>query len=149
MRLSGFHPRELSDTWTFALLGGVASIPFTTLSYIETGSEMSLSAVLVAGLLAGYLAQRTTGTSDGVGIRVGLVGGLPVVLVIADILAAASGLGGPTWFVVAGYLGMVGVVLLVATLGFGLSALVGKIGAKIGSRLAGSGGRQSPPSSSI
>ncbi|RDI69895.1 DUF5518 domain-containing protein [Halopelagius longus] len=136
---------EVSDTWKYALLGGLASIPFTTLGYLETGSELSLSPVLFGGLLAGYLAQRNTGTSSGVGFRAGLVGGLPVLLVLADVLAATSGLAGPTWFVAVGIALALGFVAVVAALVFGLSGLVGVIGGRIGGWLAGSGGRRHPP----
>jgi hypothetical protein len=128
------------DAWRYALVGGLASIPFTALSYLETGSELSLSPVLFGGLLAGYLARRRTGSLDGVGIRAGLVGGLPALAVLAEIVAASSALGGPAWFVVAGSLLTLGFVVTVAILAFGLSAVLGAVGARIGGWLARSSG---------
>lgn len=135
---------EPSDEWRYALVGGVVSLPFTALSYLETGSELSLTPVLFGGLLAGYLARRRTGSIDGVGIRAGLVGGLPALAMLAEVVAAASALAGPRWFVAAGSLLTLGAVITAATLAFGLSAALGAVGARIGGWLAGSNGRRRP-----
>lgn len=123
--------------WKYALLGGLASLPFTTLSYWQTGSELSFGAVLFGGLLAGYLCDRAGGESTGVGIRVGVIGGLPVLWVLFDILTATKGLSGPAWFVTSGTVLTIGVSLAFAVLGFGLAALIGEIGARVGGWLAG------------
>ena len=132
--------------WKYALIGGVASLPFTTLSYWQTGSELSLGAVVFGGILAGYLSKRAAGEISGVGTRVGIVGGLPVLWVVFDVLAATDGLAGPTWFVTSATLLTIGLSLVVAVVGFGLSALVGEVGARIGSWLAGT--RPDNPASS-
>lgn len=124
-------------TWKYALIGGLASLPFTTLSYWQTGSELSLGAVLFGGILAGYLANRAGSESSGVGARVGIVGGLPVLWVLFDVLAATSGLAGPAWFVTGATLLTIGFTIVVAVLGFGLAALIGEVGARIGGWLAG------------
>jgi len=144
MSRTGPLPLELSDTWTYALLGGLASVPFTVLGYAETGSELSLAPVFFGGILAGYLATRRTGTRAGVGARAGLVGGLPGLWLLSDLLAATSALGGPTWFVAAGIALAVGAAAAVALVVLGLSALCGAVGARIGGWLAGSGGRRRP-----
>lgn len=137
---------ESTATWKYALVGGVVSLPATTASYWQTGSEMSLASVLLGSLLAGYLAKRKTGTSAGVGVRAGLVGALPVLWVLSDVLGASTALSGPPWFVAAGTLLTILTLTAVGVLGFGLSALVGGVGGRVGGWLAGSNGsRGSPP----
>ena len=131
--------------WKYALIGGGASLPFTTLSYWQTGSELSLGAVLFGGILAGYLAKRADGEISGVGTRVGIVGGLPVFWVIFDVLAATEGLAGPTWFVTSATLIAIGFTIVVAVLGLGISALIGEVGTRIGSWVAGNQPDQSTP----
>jgi hypothetical protein len=134
----GPPPQHGTTPWKYALVGGLASLPFTTLSYWQTGSELSLGAVLFGGILAGYLAERADGEISGVGTRVGILGGLPVLWVIFDVLAATDGLAGPTWFVTSATLLTIGFSIVVAVAGFGISALVGEVGTRIGSWLAGS-----------
>ena len=142
----GPPPQHGTTPWKYALIGGLASLPFTTLSYWQTGSELSLGAVLFGGILAGYLARRAGGETSGVGTRVGIVGGLPVLWVVFDVLAATSGLAGPAWFVTSATLLTVGCTVVVAVVGFGLSALVGEVGTRIGSWVAGN--RPDKPTSS-
>ncbi|SNZ15246.1 hypothetical protein SAMN06269185_2432 [Natronoarchaeum philippinense] len=139
---------DLSDTWRFALLGGLASIPFTAYGYWQTGSEMSFAPVFFGAILAGFVAKRKTGTARGVGVRTGLVGGLPGLWVAADILSATSGLAGPSWFVASGFVLALGAALLVVLLSAGIAALVGKVGASVGGGLAGSTGPRRPPAAS-
>ena len=134
----GPPPPHGTTPWKYALIGGLASLPFTTLSYWQTGSELSLGAVLFGGILAGYLAKRADGEISGVGTRVGIVGGLPVFWVVFDVLAATGGLAGPAWFVTSATLLTVGFTIVIAVVGFGISALVGEVGTRIGSWLAGS-----------
>lgn len=114
-------------------MGGLVSISFTAASYLQTGSELSLSAVLVGGFLAGYLAERRTGQSAGVGVRAGFVGALPVLWMLVDILGMIRGLTNPPWFSAT----LVAVALGVTMLAFALGGLGGELGARIGSRAAG------------
>jgi len=138
-------PRHGTTPWKYALVGGLFALPFTTLGYWQTGSELSLGAVLFGGLLAGYLVKRAGDRSSGVGTRAGLVGGLPVLWVLFDVLAATTGLDGPAWFVTSATLLTVGFTIVVAVLGFGIAALVGEVGARVGGWLAGERpGRSSP-----
>jgi hypothetical protein len=133
---------QMSQQWQYALICGMLSLPFTALSYWQTGSELSLSPVFLGGVLAGYLMTRRTGTGRGVGARVGLVGGLPVLWVLFDILQAASALAGPSWFVAsATILTTVGTVVF----GFGLAALIGELGGKLGSWVASKRSGHSTP----
>jgi hypothetical protein len=112
------------------------SLPFTTMSYWQTGSELSLAPVALGGLVAGYLATRRTGESSGVGVQAGLIGGLPIGWMLFDILRATRGLTGPGWFVTGATIITIGFIVVLAVLGFGLSALLGGGGAKLGSWLA-------------
>jgi hypothetical protein len=146
---TGPPPQHGTTRWKYALVGGVLSLPFTTLSYWQTGSELSLGAVLFGGILAGYLVERAGGEHSGVGTRVGVVGGLPVLWVLFDVLAATSGLGGPAWFVTSATLLTIGFSIVVAVLGFGIAALVGELGVRVGSWLAGRlPGRSTPVANS-
>jgi hypothetical protein len=131
--------------WKYVLIGGLTALPFTALSYWQTGSELSLGAVLCGGILAGYLVTRAGGERSGVGIRVGLVGGLPVLWVLFDVLAATSALGGPTWFVTSATVLTIGYTIVVAILGFGMAALIGEAGTRVGYWLADKQpGKQNP-----
>jgi hypothetical protein len=140
----GPPPQSDSNRLTYALLGGLAALPFVALSYWQTGSEVSFGAVVFGGLLAGYLLERAGGDARGVGARAGLVGGLPLLWALADVLAATSALAGPAWFVAGATATTVVFVLGVAVLGFGLAALVGEVGGRIGGWLAGQRADGSP-----
>ncbi|WP_092935566.1 DUF5518 domain-containing protein [Natrinema hispanicum] len=119
--------------WKYALIGGLCSLPFTTFSYWQTGSELSLGAVFFGGILAGYLIGRVNGEISGVGVRVGIIGGLPVFWVVFDLLTTTFRLAGPVWFVASA----IGATIVFAVLGFGISALIGEVGVRVGRWLAG------------
>ncbi len=133
------------DTWRYGLLGGVLSLPLTLVGYWQSGSELSLSPVLLCGILAGYLAGRATGASHGVGYRVGAIGGLPGLLFLGDLPGAMAALDGPEWFVAVGT--AFGVVFACTALFVvvGFSALVGELGARIGGWLATRSDDRRPP----
>ncbi len=86
------------------------------------------------GLLAGYLAKRRTGSSDGVGVRTGLLGGLPMIWLLVDVLGAASALGGPSWFVAVGLVFTVGILTAITVVGFGLTTLAGAVSGRVGGK---------------
>lgn len=76
-----------SGAWRYTLLGGSVSVPITrgtrpephdfgrgqlpALSYWRTGSKLSLTPVLLSGVIAGYAAIRRTGGRADVGVRAG------------------------------------------------------------------------------
>jgi hypothetical protein len=140
------HVGSVSDTWTYALLGGLASFPFTVASYWQTGSALSLTPVLFGGLLAGCFATRKTGTGSGVGFRAGLISALPAVWMLFDFLGAMVGLSGPLWFRAVGTALTVSVVALFALFVFGFAGIIGEIGGRVGSWIAGFIGQHRPPS---
>ena len=145
MTRTGPLPDALSDTWRYALVGGLVALPLTALGYWQSGSELSLSPVLLGGLLAGYLARRDTGQTDvAAGVRAGLVGALPALWLVVDVAGAATALGGPTWFVAVGGGFAVTVAFAVVVVGFGLAALLGGLGGHVGGWLAGRTRRRPP-----
>lgn len=130
-------PQSIGDKWKYAIIGGLASIPFTTVSYWQSGSEVSLAPVFFGGLLAGYLAKRRLGEGCGVGAQAGLVGGLPVLWMLIDVLPFIVGLPNPAWFAVVSVVAAFGTAIL----GFGLTALFGEVGGRVGGWLSARGGR--------
>lgn len=132
-----FSTRQIPQPWTYGLIGGILSLPFTAVSYWQTGSELSLAPVVIVGLVAGYLATLRTGESNGVGLRAGVIGGLPIIWMLIDILLGTSELAGPSWFVTGATLLTILFLIALGVAGFGLSTLVGGFGAKIGSWIAG------------
>ena len=74
-QVSGF----VAETWQYALVGGVVSIPLSLglYWYSGMGSDFSLNMIVVGGLLAGYLAKRNSVDAKPAGLRAGLIGALP------------------------------------------------------------------------
>jgi hypothetical protein len=137
--------QNVTQKWKYGFIGGVIALPFTAFSYWQTGSELSLAPVLFGGGLAGYLARRKINEGRGIGFRAGLVGGLPVIWILFDILSHTSALAGPPWFVMSATLLTIGFSVVIAVVGFGLAALIGEAGARVGSWVAGKRPDQSTP----
>lgn len=97
--IDSLHDRP-GATWTCALVGGVASLPLTLGLYWSSGAgnEFSLNAVVLGGLLAGYLATGRGADATVAGGRAGLIGGLPAVWVLAGDVVPALAASGPAWF---------------------------------------------------
>lgn len=124
---------SIPDGWRVPLLVGGASLPFTIASYQQSGSTMSLSAVVLAGLVAGFW----TGGADRVGVQTGFVGGLAVIRVLAEAATILPALTGPWWFIA-----VVAVGSIVFTgLGLAFSMALGALGARVGGWLARRAGR--------
>jgi hypothetical protein len=140
---SSFH---VSEGWTYAFIGGVASIPLTIGLYWLSGmgSEFSLNMVFFGGILAGYLASVPSPETDytSVGFRAGVIGGLPGLWLLVDLVEAAIVWSSPLWFRIVA-VPMLAIVF--TTLLLGLSGLVGLLGGKVGGWLATKTGRQTTP----
>lgn len=97
--IDSLHDR-LGATWTYALVGGVASAPLTLGLYWSAGAgnEFSLNAVFLGGLLAGALAESTPADASSAGVRAGLIGSLGVLPGVAWSLSGALGASGREWF---------------------------------------------------
>lgn len=140
-------PPQVTATWKYSLIGGGASLPFTIGLYWLSGmgSEFSLNMMFFGGLLAGYLASAASTETDGssVGFRAGVVGGLPGLWLVVDLLEAAIAWSSPLWFRV--------VAVWMLTVGFttvllGFAGLVGLLGARVGGWLAKkTGAHRTPP----
>jgi hypothetical protein len=137
---------RITDTWKYALVGGIVSLPLTLWQYWQSGlgSEFSLDMVFVGGLTAGYLAARApTETSTGsVGLRAGVIGALPGLSLVGDLLHAAVGWASPLWFRAVAVVLLAGGVSLVL---FAFGGLVGAVGAKIGGWVAVKAGTNRTP----
>jgi hypothetical protein len=137
----------MTETWKYALIGGLVSLPFTIGLYWQSGmeNELSLNMVFFGGLLAGYLASAaaTETNSSSVGFRAGVVGGLPGLWLVAELLDAAIAWSSPLWFRVVA-VSMLAVGFTTVLLGF--AGLVGLLGAKAGGWLAKkTGAYRTPP----
>lgn len=130
---------SVTENWRYSVPGGVLSAFFVALSYSGQGSNMSLGAVFFIGIIVGFLSKRHYGTSKGTGVLTGLVGAVPVIWILGQMLTATSGLSGPTWFTATGTIMTVPVAIFVGAFGFTLSAVVGEVGARIGGAITKSG----------
>ena len=137
----------MTETWKYALIGGIASLPLTIGLYWQSGmgSEFSLNMVFFGGLLAGYLASAaaTEIAGSSVGFRAGVLGGLPGLWLVVDLIEAAFVWSSPLWFRV------VSISMLTVgftTVLFAFAGLVGLLGAKVGGWLAKkTGAHRAPP----
>lgn len=138
--------RHVSSTWKYALVGGIISIPLTVgLHWLSgTGNELSLNMVALGGLIAGFLGNRKETDADGsaAGLRAGIVGVLPGFWLFADFFEAVTALSGPLWFRSGAIVLTIGTVTAII---FGLGALLGLLGAKVGSWLTERDGVQQSP----
>ena len=127
-RLSNF----LTDTWVYALLGGLVSLTISVGMYTFL-NEISISeGLVVGGLIAGYFAQRNGATADSlpIGIRAGIIGSIPGVVFIGMLIEPVSG---PIWFSI---LGTAGVAIGYLGLIIGVSAMGGALCSVVGWKLA-------------
>jgi hypothetical protein len=85
--------RRRQDAWTYALVGGLVAAPLTVAHNLYTGlgTEFSLNALLVGGLVAGFLAKRASADADRAAAGAGVLGGLPALAwILPAMLASAS-----------------------------------------------------------
>lgn len=123
-----------SNSWRYALVGGLGSIPLTLGLYWLSGmgNELSLNMVLVGGLVAGYLAKRGSADIDRSGFLAGVVGALPGLWLLFDTAVAAVGVAKPVPLQAVAIVLMVGISALILVVG----GIAGLIGAKVGAWLA-------------
>lgn len=130
------------DSWRCAIVGGLVALPFTTVTYWQTGSEIGLWPVVFGGLIAGYLYEGPSSVRSRVGFRAGIIGLLPALWALVDLLWFAHvEVGGPAVSrVIQTVFAVVAVVVMFAFAG--LSAM---IGSRVGDWLSGKVGRYRPP----
>ncbi|WP_136591584.1 DUF5518 domain-containing protein [Salinigranum halophilum] len=130
-RISGVVPK----TWKYALIGGIVSIPLSIglYWYSGMGNDFSANMVFVGGLLAGYLAKRSSVAAKPVGLRAGLIGSLPgLIWIFPHTVETARNIAG------AGSITPAAVVLIIffSTFVLGIGAVAGFLGGAVGGWLS-------------
>lgn len=110
-------PLQMSETWRYALLGGLLALSVTVFETLQSSDSISLGMVAVGSALAGYLIKRRGGNSTATGLRAALVGGVPVLWTLHELVWAIPTTPNSTWF------RAVGVAMLLALTGFLLLVL--------------------------
>lgn len=138
-------PLRMTETWKYALIGGLLALPFTALAAWRSPENISLGIVVVGSVIAGYLVKRRGGNSTATGLRAALIGGFPAVWPLSELIWAIPTVPNPLW------LQAVGVVMILGVGGFILAvvavfgALAGRFGGWLAERrghggVAGAGG---------
>ncbi|AAV46973.1 DUF5518 domain-containing protein [Haloarcula marismortui] len=123
---------ELSKTWKCALIGGVIPAAFTVVDVLRSASNITFQGLFLGGVVAGYLVKRHGGVGTAAGIRAGLIGGVPALWSLKELLVAIPTIPNPLWFRVVG----VGLALVVGVLLLGLPMAVGGLAGRFGGWLA-------------
>jgi hypothetical protein len=126
-------PLHLTETWTYALVGGLLALPFTALAAWRSPENVTLGMVVVGSALAGYLVKRRGGNSTATGLRAALVGGFPAIWPLSELVWAVPAIPNPLWFQA------VGVAMILGAGGFLLAvvAVFGALAGRFGGWLAG------------
>jgi hypothetical protein len=123
---------ELSKTWQCALIGGLVPALFTLVDVLRSASNITFHGLFLGGAVAGYLVKRHGGTGSAAGVRAGLIGGIPVLWSLKELLVAIPTIPNPLWFRVVG----VGMALAVGVLLLLLPMVVGGLAGRFGGWLA-------------
>ncbi|SDZ78451.1 PAS domain S-box-containing protein [Haloplanus vescus] len=125
-------PLQMSETWRYALLGGLLALPVTVFETLQSADDISLGMVVVGSAIAGYLIKRRGGNSTATGLRAALIGGIPVLWTFHELVWAIPTTPNPTLFKA------VGVVMLLSVTGFLLLVLAtcGALSGRFGGWLA-------------
>ncbi|MFC6756350.1 MULTISPECIES: DUF5518 domain-containing protein [Haloarcula] len=119
------------ETGPYSLLGGVCALGVAAVSAWLSRGLLSVTGAAVGGLVAGYLAGRIGSPSGPVGFRAGLIGWLPVLLLVAtEPLRTADGADAEGQVIALGVTAVMTAVLLV------VGGLIGAFGARLGGWLA-------------
>ncbi|WP_424009014.1 DUF5518 domain-containing protein [Haloferax denitrificans] len=124
----------MTETWKYALIGGLLALPFTALAAWRSPENISLGMVVVGSAIAGYLVKRRGGNSTATGLRAALIGGFPAVWPLSELIWAIPTVPNPLWFQAVGIsmiLGVGGFILAVVAV-FG--ALAGRFGGWLAER---------------
>ncbi|MDS0284515.1 DUF5518 domain-containing protein [Haloarcula onubensis] len=123
---------NIPKTWKFALLGGLLAFPFTAFEAWQSPENIMLEMVLVGSALAGYFVKRHGGNSTATGVRAALVGGLPSLWVLGELLLTIPTISNPLWFGVVS----VAMVLVLGVVLMGIVAVFGGLAGRFGGWLA-------------
>jgi hypothetical protein len=124
----------LPDTWTYALVGGLLALPFTALDVWRSPETVPVGAVVVGSVFAGYLIKRRDGNSTATGFRAGLIGGIPILWALSELLQGIANIPNPPWFQAVSTVValVVGGLMVLTVAGFG--ALAGRFGGWVAER---------------
>ncbi|EMA39097.1 DUF5518 domain-containing protein [Halococcus hamelinensis] len=122
------------ESWKYALLGGVVSVPFTVVVHVTTSSgiEFSSGTMVLGGGVAGYLAERGAGDAGFTGALAGAIGSLPLLRWWSTTFAYIPFRYVP-WTEVPSRIAYLSVLSLVVFLG---SVLAGWLGGRLGGWLS-------------
>lgn len=123
---------ELSNTWTYALVGGLVPALLVVQELWQSSSPITYPGLLLGGVVAGYLVKRQGGNATSTGARAGFIAGMPTLWVTRELLLGIVELPNPLWFRGVGVLMLVyvGALLLLVPM------VVGGLGGHIGGWLA-------------
>ena len=125
-------PLRMTETWKYALIGGLLALPFTALAAWRSPENISLGMVVVGSAIAGYLVKRRGGNSTATGLRAALIGGFPAIWAVNELLWAIPTIPNPPWFQAVG----VAMILMVGGIILVVVALFGVIAGRFGGWLA-------------
>src|SRR6056297_1102706 len=124
----------ISDTWKYALLGGLPALPFTILEVWRSADTMTFDVFLIGSALAGYLIKRHGGNSTATGLRAALVGGSPALWVLVDLFRTIPAGPNPLWFQVVSTVLLLGLGVVIIVVLAVLGALAGRCGGWLAER---------------
>ena len=84
--------------WTYALIGGLLALPLTALDVWRSPENIALGAVVVGSVSTGYLIKRRGGNSTATGLRTALIGMIPALWALKELLWTVTGIPNPPWF---------------------------------------------------
>mgnify|MGYP000282908399 CR=1 FL=1 len=125
-------PLQLTETWKYALVGGLLALPFTALEAWRSPEDMTLGMIVLGSVLAGYLIKRRGGNSTATGSRAALIGGLPLLWALGELLWAVPNIPNPLWFQAVG----VGMALAFGAIMLAVVAVSGALAGRFGGWLA-------------
>jgi hypothetical protein len=127
-------PLQLTETWTYALIGGLLALPFTALDVWRSPENITLGAVVIGSVFAGYLIKQRGGNSTATGLRAALIGGIPALWALNKLIWAITNIPNPPWFQgvsVAMALAFGGLILVIMAVS---GALAGRFGGWLAER---------------
>jgi hypothetical protein len=125
-------PLQLTESWKYALVGGLLAFPFTALEVWRSPENVVLETFVAGSVLAGYLIKRRGGNGTVTGLRAALIGGFPALWTLPDMLRAVVNIPNPPWFQVASIL----MALAFGGLVLALLAILGAVAGRFGGWLA-------------
>ncbi|MHC3378829.1 DUF5518 domain-containing protein [Haloarcula sp. H-GB5] len=135
---------KLSKTWRCALIGGLVPAAFTLVDVLRSGSDITFQGLFLGGVIAGYLVKRHGGTGTAAGVRAGLIGGIPALWSLKELVVAIPTIPNPLWFRTVG----VGMALAVGVFLLVFPVVVGGLAGRYGGWLAERQGHPKVPTAS-